>query len=62
MYGVALPDAGYTCREAAKILGVSSKYIYKLFSEKRAVGYVDCVGQMRITKEETYRLMHELEK
>lgn len=49
-----LPQPGYTIREAESILGLTDKYLYRLIKEGKLQGYVDSVGQHRISKEELY--------
>ena len=57
MQTVELPPAGYTIREAEHLLGVSDKYVYKLINRGVLTGYIDSVGQHRITREELYAYM-----
>lgn len=61
MIATELPQAGYTVRESEKLLGVSSKYLYKLVREGKVSAYSDSVGQLRISPFEVYRLRHEKE-
>ena len=49
-----LPRTGYTIREAEAILGLTEKYLYRLIKEGKLQGYVDTVGQQRLSKEELY--------
>ena len=61
MIAVELPPAGYTIREAEKILGLSEKRLYRMLREGKVAGYVDSVNQLRISREEVYRLLRERE-
>lgn len=61
MMSVELPPAGYTIREAEGILCMSEKYLYRLIREGKVDAYLDTAGQLRVSREETYRLLHEKE-
>ena len=61
MQTIALPEPGYTIREAEAILGFSEKYLYKLAQQDKVVLYVDSTGQYRISKEEVYRILRNRE-
>jgi len=52
-----LPATGYTLREAEHLLGVSDKYMYKLIRRGVVEGYVDSVGQQRVSREAIYAYM-----
>lgn len=52
-----LPPGGYTIREAEALLGVSEKYLYKLIQRGVIEGYVDSVGQQRVSREAIYAYM-----
>lgn len=59
MQAVELPPTGYTMREAENILGLSEKYLYRLERDGKIDAYVDGVGQMRVSREELYRVLRE---
>jgi len=61
MIAVELPPAGYTIREAEGILNTSEKYLYRLIRQGKVNAYLDSTGQMRISREEVYRLAHDKE-
>lgn len=62
MNTMQLPQGGYTIREAEKLLNLSEKQLYKLIREKKVNGYVDSVGQLRISREEAYAYIRQREE
>jgi excisionase family DNA binding protein len=60
MQSLELPPAGYTIREAEALLGVSEKYLYKLNQKGEVEGYVDSVGQQRVSREAIYAYIKSL--
>ncbi len=60
MIAPELPQSGYTIREASRLCGFKAeKYLYRLAHEGKATFYRDCTNQLRISREEVYRLIHE---
>jgi excisionase family DNA binding protein len=57
MRTIELPATGYTVTEAEQILGLQDKYLYKLIRLGKVDSYVDCVGQMRVSREAVYAYM-----
>jgi predicted site-specific integrase-resolvase len=56
-----LPEAGFSLREVEKIVGLSSKYSYKLINSGKLEAFVDCVGQLKVHPYEVYRYLRERE-
>jgi hypothetical protein len=56
-----LPEAGFSLREIEKIVGLSSKYSYKLIKSGKLEAFVDCVGQLKVHPYEVYRYLRERE-
>jgi len=56
-----LPEAGFSLREVEKIVGLSSKYSYKLIKSGKLEAFVDCVGQLKVHPYEVYRYLSERE-
>jgi excisionase family DNA binding protein len=59
MQAVELPPTGYTMREAGNKLGLSEKYLDRLVRDGKIDAYVDGVGQMRVSREDLYRVLRE---
>jgi predicted site-specific integrase-resolvase len=57
-----LPQAGFSPREVEKIVGLSSKYSYKLIKSGKLEAFVDCVGNLKVHPYEVYRYLREKER
>lgn len=54
---ITLPPATYTLREAARLLSVSDKHVYKLWHRGELEVERDVTGQLRVSREEVYRFI-----
>jgi excisionase family DNA binding protein len=54
-----MPD--FTCREAARYIGVHDKTLYAWHREGKIQLTLDCTGQLRVPYGEVYRVMRERE-
>ncbi len=54
---IDLPPALYTLREGARLLGISDKHIYKLMHRGELAVERDITGQLRVSREEIYRVV-----
>lgn len=56
---IDLPPATYTLREASRLLDISDKHIYVMMHRGDVEVTRDVTGQLRITREELYRVKRE---
>ena len=52
---------GFTCREAARHIGINEKQIYAWIRDKRIEAEMDCTGQLRVPYGEVWRVIKERE-
>jgi len=57
-----LPEAGYTLPEAAKILGVHDKSIYRLVNQRKIQAFLGLDNRLRISREELHYYLRRQEE
>jgi excisionase family DNA binding protein len=57
-----LPAVGYTLPEAAKIIGIHDKSIYRLVKQQKMQAFLGLDGRLRISKEELHYYLRRQEE
>ncbi len=58
----ALPEAGYTLPEAAKVIGCHPKHIYKIVNRGQLQAFLGLDNRLRISKEELHYYLRRQEE
>ncbi len=61
MQTTELPQAGYTLRQAAEIIGYRRQSVYRLVEQNKLESYVGTDGRLMITREEIYRFLKQMD-